>query len=431
VPTRTGITAVIGGGASGALTALHLQRSERPPDRLVVVEPRTDLGKGIAYGTTDMGHLLNVRAGCLSAIPDEPGHFAEWAAPRTSPDANSFLPRAWYGEYLNSLLGPVEHIPASAVDVTPLGTRAQVLLSSGAIFDVDRAVLAPGSSPSRWPKLLGGIGPRWIGDPWIPGALCGIRPGDPVLLVGTGLTAVDVALSLQADGHPVVAASRHGLLPQAHTDLAADPIRCSPPARPSARNLLSWARATADEVGDWTPVVDSLRCHTNDLWAHMTGSERVRLLRHVHRRWEVLRHRMPPQVAARIKSMQETGQLKIVSGGLRSATETDRGIDVMVGDVLVRAAAVVNCTGPSADVTCTPNPLVRRLLERHIARSGPLNLGLETDARGCLPNTDDTLWLVGPLRRGRQWETTAIPEIRTQAADLSVSLRRVPELVSA
>jgi uncharacterized NAD(P)/FAD-binding protein YdhS len=429
MPSRPEVTAIIGGGASGVLTALHLQRAGCSPDTLVVIEPGASLGKGIAYGTTDLGHLLNVRAACLSALPDDPGHFTSWAAQHRVSDGRSFLPRALYGEYLNSLLVPVEHIRARAVDVTPYGIGVQIVLSDGTLLDVNRAVLASGSSPPVWPRLLGGAGPRWVRDPWVPGALSGVRPGDPILLVGTGLTAVDIALSLQAGGHQVIATSRHGLLPQAHPDQPFDPIPRIPPRNPTARSLLAWMRATAAEVGDWAPVVDSLRGHTNDVWGEMARSERARLLRHVFRRWEVLRHRMPPEVAARVQDMQETGQLTIVPGGIRGATDTGRCVDVTLGEGLLRVAAVVNCTGPTADVTCTLDPLVQRLLDRRIARKGPLNLGLDTDAQGCLPNTDKTLWLVGPLRRGRHWETTAIPEIRKQAADLSVSLRRAPELV--
>jgi uncharacterized NAD(P)/FAD-binding protein YdhS len=435
VTTRPDVTAIIGGGASGILTALQLLRADCPPERLVVVEPRSDLGKGIAYGTTDIGHFLNVRAGRMSALPDHPSHFTEWAAKRTPSDALSFLPRAWYGEYLASLLGPVEHVRARALDLLPVGSRVQVALSDGTRVEVDRAVLAPGSSPPAWPTPIGPTpigagGRRWIPDPWAPGALSGLRPGDPVLLVGTGLTAVDIALSLQAAGHRVVATSRHGLLPQAHTDRPPVTIRCTPPDRPNARSLVAWARATATEVGDWAPVVDSLRCHTNQLWQGMEGSERVRLLRHLHRKWEVLRHRMPPQVAARIRNMQETGQLKVVAGGVRSVNERSRGLDVELSDGVFGVSAIVNCTGPTADVTSTTDPLVRRLLDRRVARPGPLQLGLDTDSTGCLPNTDYKLWLVGPLRRGMNWETTAVPEIREQAALLSTSLRRAPELVA-
>ena len=87
------------------------------PPLLMIIEPRAELGRGIAYGTTDPGHLLNVRAGCLSALPDEPDHFTTWARRHTDADGTSFLPRAWYGEYLRSLLEPVEHIRAHAEDL--------------------------------------------------------------------------------------------------------------------------------------------------------------------------------------------------------------------------------------------------------------------------------------------------------------------------
>jgi uncharacterized NAD(P)/FAD-binding protein YdhS len=430
VPIRREVTVIIGGGASGILTALQLQRSGSQ-DRVLIIEPSADLGKGIAYGTTDLGHILNVRAGCLSAFPDDPGHFAAWSSRHTAADRDSFLPRAWFGEYLHSLIGQVEHIRTRAVDLIPLVHGIRVVLSDGTLLDVDRAVLSTGSSPAQWPRPLGGLGPRWIGDPWTSGALRGLRPGEPILLVGTGLTAVDIALTLQPLGHPMVAVSRHGLLPQAHTERPFDPIRCEPPENPTARSLFAWARANSTELGHWAPVVDALRDHTNHLWAQMPDSERLRLLNHVQRRWEVLRHRMAPQVAARIAEMQESGQLTIVSGGIRSVTETRGGVDVALCDRALRVAGVINCTGPTADVTRSPHPLVRRLLDRRLARPAPLNLGIDTDASGCLPNTDGALWLVGPLRRGRHWETTAIPEIRAQAAELSTTLQRIPELVVA
>jgi uncharacterized NAD(P)/FAD-binding protein YdhS len=241
---------------------------------------------------------------------------------------------------------------------------------------------------------------------------------------------MDVALSLQDTGHHVVAASRHGLLPRTHTDQPPESIRTLPPERPTARSLIAWANAAAGEVGDWATVVESIRNHTNRLWEHLSESERSQLLRHVHRRWEVLRHRMPPQISAQIRNMQESGKLKIVAGGISNATETRGGVEVVLGDRDFRFAAIVNCTGPTADVTRTPHQLVRRLLDQHLARPSSLSLGLETDERGCLPQTDNKLWLVGPLRRGRLWETTAIPEIREQAASLSASIQEVPELVA-
>jgi hydroxyacylglutathione hydrolase len=301
--------------------------------RLVIIEPRAELGEGIAYSTTDLGHLLNVRAGCLSALPDDLDHFTAWVRQHTMADGQSFLPRTWYGKYLRSLLGPIEHIHARAVQVSPRAAGVQITLSDGTRHTVDRVVLASGSSPSVWPKGLSGGLPRWIEDPWVPGIQTNLHPNEPVLLVGTGLTAVDVTLSLQAAGHgQIFATSRHGLLPNTHSQKPFAVLPVVPPSRPTALSLVAWARTTAAEVGDWRPVVDALRPHTDELWGALAIGERARLLRHVQRRWEVLRHRMPPSVAERIEAMRETGQLTIVPGGVRSANSTYRGVDVTLSD---------------------------------------------------------------------------------------------------
>jgi uncharacterized NAD(P)/FAD-binding protein YdhS len=397
---------------------------------VVVIEPRAELGQGVAYGTTDLAHLLNVRAERLSALPDQPSHFTAWAQERSAVDGRSFLPRAWYGEYLRSLLEPVEHIRARAVDVTPLAGRVVIALSDGTSLVADRAILAPGSQPSRWPQPLGGPEAQWKDDPWAPGALADLPADEPVLLVGTGLTAIDVALSLDAaEGRQVVATSRHGLLPSAHSDDPVAPLDLVLPAGRTARSLVAWARSTAVDTGEWTAVVDALRPFVDDLWASLPWDERARLLRHVQRRWEVVRHRMAPAVAARITAMRERGQLTIVPGGVRGVRSTSAGVEVDMADGQRRFSAVVNCTGPSGDVRRTSHPLMRSLLDRGVARPGPLSLGIDTDEGGCLPRTDGKLWLVGPLCRGRQWETTAIPEIRMQAEALPRSIWRSEAVV--
>jgi uncharacterized NAD(P)/FAD-binding protein YdhS len=424
--------AVVGGGASGVLAAVHLLRDAPVRVRVVLIEPRAELGGGVAFGTEDPNHLLNVRASSLSALPEEPDHFAAWAHRRFGAGCQSFLPRAWYGEYLRSLLEPVEHVPARAIDISPLAGRAEITLSDGTRRPFDRVILAPGSSPPAWPEPLGGPECSWVGDPWGPNALAALSPDDPVLLVGTGLTAVDAALSLHSAGHRhIIATSRHGLLPAAHPDHPFPPIEIAPPFRPTARELLEWVRSTVDETGDWRPVVDALRPHTDGLWGAMDPSECRRLLRHVHRRWEVLRHRMAPSVARRIESMRASGQLTVVPGGVRAADVTAGGIAAVVGDRRTRFGAIVNCTGPGTNIHRSNHPLVKHLLARGVVRPGPFGLGLDTDAAGCLPSTDGVMWLVGPLRRGGRWETTAIPDIRGQAAALPRSLWRVGAMVSA
>ena len=84
---------------------------------------------------------------------------------------------------------------------------------------------------------------------------------------------------------------------------------------------------------------------------------------------------------------------------------------------------LVNCTGPAPDITATADPLLRHLLKAGLVRPDPLRLGLDTDPRGALRDADGRaagdIFALGPLLRGSRYETTAIPEIRGQAAALA------------
>jgi uncharacterized NAD(P)/FAD-binding protein YdhS len=190
-------------------------------------------------------------------------------------------------------------------------------------------------------------------------------------------------------------------------------------------------------------VVDALRPHIDELWAAMPNDERARLLRHVHRRWDALRHRMAPSVGARIAAMRDAGELEIIPGRASSSANSRRDsgdfgdvgdigdIGVEIGPRHLDVGAVINCTGPTPDVRRSRHPLVRSLLDDRVVHPGPLALGLDTDQRGCVPGTSGALWLVGPLRRGRSWETTSIPEIRQQAVTLSRNVWRADEAIGA
>jgi uncharacterized NAD(P)/FAD-binding protein YdhS len=243
-------------------------------------------------------------------------------------------------------------------------------------------------------------------------------PADqPVLLVGTGLTAVDVALTLTADGRrtaPVVAVSRRGLLPLTHTADATPPTVPSLDDCATLRDVVRAVRAAAGEAGDWRPIVDGLRPLLDELWTALTPGEQDAFLRHLARPWECHRHRMAPAVAARVVELRAAGLLEIRAGG------------VAAWPGLADFAAVVNCAGPGR-LPGAAGPLVGGLLAAGLARVGPHGLGLDIDEGGRLVGADgrahDRIWVIGALRRGAQWETTAVPEIRAQARRLVTDLR--------
>jgi uncharacterized NAD(P)/FAD-binding protein YdhS len=286
-----------------------------------------------------------------------------------------------------------------------------------------------------------------------------------VVLIGTGLTAVDVILSLEEAGFrgPIHAVSRRGLLPQPHRMGSTDPAARAalPPTGPAApaavpaitetgrgatpaaaRDLVAAVRAEvrlAAALGhDWRTVVDGLRPRTQALWAALPEAERARLHRHALRYWEVHRHRMAPEVAERIDGLRRSGRLQITAGRVVSVTETTGGAAATVrprrgpAEITLEGSAVIRCTGPREHLDSIGDPLLDGLFAGGDARPGPLGLGLAVDPDGRLVDRagepSDTLWAIGPLRRGALLETTAIPEIREQAAALA---RILPETALA
>ena len=110
--------AVVGSGFSGVMTAVHLLRgpSSRPV-RVLMVNRSGVMARGVAYGTSSPSHLLNVPAGKMSALPDDPGHFLRFAQSLDSSITPvSFVRRSIYGAYL-------EHLLSEATAGRPHGAR--------------------------------------------------------------------------------------------------------------------------------------------------------------------------------------------------------------------------------------------------------------------------------------------------------------------
>src|SRR4051812_37211856 len=204
--------AIVGAGAAGTLTAAQLAVQASATGQrldLVLVDPRQETGQGVAYSTTDPRHRLNVSAGRISAWPDRPDHFLDWLtthAPEFAQPA-TFAPRTLYGQYLRAVLDEaladagdavtLDRVHDSVTGLVPLGRRWRLRVGADHTRYVDAVVLAIGSgSPDdRWAPESLRRSERFVSDPWAPGALARVAEtkGD-VLMVGAGLTMVDVAL---------------------------------------------------------------------------------------------------------------------------------------------------------------------------------------------------------------------------------------------
>lgn len=415
--------AVVGAGAAGVLATRQILRTTG--DDVVLVEPG-DPGSGLAYGDAARPwHLLNSRAGAMGADPGDPGGFARWAGC----DPDDFRPRAEYGRYLRAVFDDTGAASGDRLTVrrgrAAALSDAGVVLAGGELLRADEVVLATGHPAAARPVAVDRRHPDYLDDPWRAGALEAIGPHVPVLLVGAGLTAVDAALTLTADGRrdaPVTLVSRRGQLPLTHT------VRAAPPAVPALddcarlRDVVRAVRESAAQAGDWRAVVDGMRPHLDRLWIAFTPAEQDAFLRHLARPWECHRHRMAPAVGARVAALRSEGRLEVRAGGVRSLTPPPAG--GLMAELEAGAqwfGAVVNCAGPGR-LPGAAGSFVGGLLAAGQARVGPHGLGLDIDDSGRLIGADGRpqrgRWLIGPLRRGAQWETTAVPEIRAQAAAL-------------
>ncbi|HEY2049013.1 MAG TPA: FAD-dependent oxidoreductase [Caulobacteraceae bacterium] len=432
--------AVIGAGFSGVLTAAHLLRAPDGP-KVLLIERGPRFGRGAAYATASPHHQLNVRGSNMSAFPEAASHFLNWLGVDQAEGDRVFVTRDRYGQYLQSVLREAaardasrlvfEHDAAVAIARGP--RRWSITMEMGRTLAADAVVLAIGNLPppvpaEADPALLASH--RWVGDPWAWIDSGRSLEGD-ALLLGAGLTSVDVALSIeeQRPGSHVLALSRHGLVPRSHGPVAVR-AASAPAPRGSAAEVFAQVRSQARE--DWRATIDALRPHVQALWRGWSLAERQRFMRHVRPWWEVSRHRLAPEVHARLDRLRADGLFEVAAGRLQELALVRGGIEARWlprgGGPLQsrRFSAVINCVGPLSDLGRSDDPLVCSLLRAGLARPDACRLGLDVDdasrplSAGGTPSPG--LFAVGPLTRGEVYEMTSVPDIRIQAADVAQTL---------
>jgi uncharacterized NAD(P)/FAD-binding protein YdhS len=225
------------------------------------------------------------------------------------------------------------------------------------------------------------------------------------------------------------------LLP-APSALLSAPVSPSWPAPVSARGLLHAVRQRAAQAeargDDWRSAIDGLRGDSNQIWDRLPLVEQRRLLRHLRSYWNIHRHRMAPEVAGWIDTLRAQGQVTVTAGRLDECAMGTGGLRVTIrrrppaAPEILDVDYLINCTGPESDVTVLGDPLLDALLARGWAVPGRLGMGVAVSAGGALidqAGVDSTrLWAIGSLRQGTEWETTAVPELRHQAAALAHQL---------
>jgi uncharacterized NAD(P)/FAD-binding protein YdhS len=438
--------AIIGAGFSGTATALALRRAE-PHARVRLFDRSGTFGPGVAYGTLSPLHLLNVPSDHLGAHAEDPAGFRQWLGARAAAMA-PYQPRALYGRYLAATLAHAD-VDATAANVVRLERGVgefRVVDAHGHAHRADAVVLATGhASPATALSLASDSATAarmWFA--WRDQERLETLAEDAtVLCIGTGLSMIDLALSaLEEHGaRRFVAVSSHGLTPQPHAPtegsgalgerLVATLLAAKPTTRARLRDFRRFVAAHARGL-DWRDAISAIRPWLPELWRTLPDTERRRFLRHVKSHWEVHRHRCAPEVTQRIAGLRETGRLAVVPGHIREIAADGKRLAVRyrprgAGETRsLTVDAVIDATPPCSDVRKLDDPLVRTLLDAGLIRPDALRLGIETDEVGRVLDAGGhavaRLYYVGPWLRARDWEATAVAELRTCASATAMAL---------
>lgn len=444
---------IIGGGASGTLLAVNLLKkaAAKRPVAIDLVESSKRVGRGVAFGATSDSHLLNVPAAKMGAFPDDVEHFHRWlTANGHHYEPTSFVPRRLFGDYLQSLFDDegralptnveLRKIDDEAVDITPAENGAKVALASGAVLTTDKAVLAFGNFPPPHPNvpdLSFTSSPLYFNDPWDPAMYDAIPDGSSVFVIGTGLSMVDVAVHFYRTGRKgkLYALSTRGLLPARHElghtyPAFHDEVLGTKNVSELVKTVRRHAQLANQDSSDWRAVIDSLRPVTQSVWLSLPLKQQRQFMQHVSRYWNVARHRMPPEAAEIINEMQASGRLDIYRGRLKTIEHDGDEFEItFLNDgrlQTVTADALVNCIGSESNYQKIDSPLVRSLIERGYLETDALSQGVNATPDGRLIARSDVdapeIFTLGTALKGILLESTAIPEIRAQAAELASRL---------
>ena len=449
--------AVIGAGFTGSVLAVQLVEAMPARSKILLLGTPKATAKGVAYGTAEPRHLLNVRAGRMSMRHDDPSHFVRWLWQNGEGDAatqaeiaEAYVPRMLYGRYLLESLQQavrdaagrlqVDIVDGTATEVAEQDGMYTVRAATGARYAARSVALCLGHGRPEFPIPAEFVDPeareRMIADPWSDARIERIGRDDRVLLVGTGLTMVDQVLSLGAGGHrgPITALSRRGHLPTGHCDRRTEPIAIDIPEgaltlRRLARLVIAAARAEDAAGRDWRAIIDGLRPVTQDLWRRLDHADRRRFCRHLECVWSVARHRMAPSIEAEINAARNSGRLAVRAGRIVAVKRTQRGVTVGLqarGGRTVELAGfdwMINCSGTGRVAVNAVEPPLQQLVSEGFVRPDRLGRGADVTPAGEVVGRSGEpvrgLYALGPMGAGSLMEITAVPDIREQCATVA------------
>jgi uncharacterized NAD(P)/FAD-binding protein YdhS len=479
VPRRR--VTIVGGGYSGATAAVQLVRASRAPLAITIVEPRREVGPGLAHSADDPDHRLNAPTDLHFVDPSDPEEFQRWCAERriaeqdpdaVAPDGSLYVRRKDFGTFIAEAVrahatwptgSTIDHLRDLATDASFGTGLVEVRTARNQVISSDLLILATGNSLPRLPADFDpalSANPAVVAVPTDLQRVRGIPTSARVLVLGSGLTALDILSTLLRSGHqgPITSISRRGLRPRPNlpkqrpldgvvapglmqrieAPVASFILEAGDP--PTTRSLLRALRQRIGEVEaaghSWHVAFDELRNVVWQVWPGLALTEKRRFLKRLRPWWDAHRFRAPPQNDAMVREAERLGLIDFKAARLRAASqEPDGRIRVELSDrdtgsrQVLHFDAVINCTGLDASAGLRENPFLAALQQRgHLCPDGS-GLGFAVDQSARAIGSDgyprDALRVLGPPTAGIFGDPTGVVFIAAQ-------IRRViPSMLAA
>ncbi len=434
---------IVGGGFTGCCAAVQLVRTAKVPLAITVIEANERLGRGLAYSATDADHRLNAPTYVHSMLPDDAWHFTRWVLDNKVlerdpqalwTDGGMYIRRRDFGTYIEDTVHQHRHWPATGSSITHLcdraedmhieGNRGWVRTGGGQLLEADMVIVATGNPVPRLqtpfdPALASH--PNVIENPLDTARLQGIPPQARVLLVGSGLTALDVLSTLVRQGHQggIVVTSRRGQRPKPQGPMPAALAQASSPAalamlpggivlarimgpapayltegsqplslRAMVKALRQKIRETQAAGATWYQAFDDLRDAVWQLWPQLPVPEQRRFLTKMRTWYDVHRFRSPPQNEDMVRAAEARGLIRFCAARLQSVSSaaSDQTLNVVMREqgqtqhTQESFDVVINCTGLDAAKGASANPFLLAAVNAGLIRRDGCGLGFEVDA---------------------------------------------------
>jgi uncharacterized NAD(P)/FAD-binding protein YdhS len=453
--------AIIGGGFAGTMTAVHLMKQANMPLNIIIINTRFPLITGIAYATHYPGHLLNVPVESISALGKQESHFFNWLHQHNDFKnipahtlKKSFAPRKVYAEYLRFIWDEavankntsvnLQLIEDEVINVVPTEPGFQLELKAADPIQADYVVLATGNAIPKNPPIADPSfydSPLYYKNPWNDQCLQNLKSERDILIVGNSLTMIDAVISLLANGFSknIYTVSPHGfaIMPDDQQVPPYDRIILNEISRPyqlhDLVSLINKHMKRCEKEGlSKLAVVNSIRHNLQQIWIDFSQTDKRTFLKRISPMWNAWRHRTPADMYKKISNLIDAGRLTPITGRLASFAERDDYVEVRIlnkkanKEISIDVERVINCTGSQIDVRL-PDSLLNNMYKGGIIDHDPLHISLNADAQSGAVidadgNTSTQIYTLGNNVKGILWETTAVPEIRTQAENIATGL---------